>query len=90
MTNLLVRVYADKRDHLDAYDIDERLVPLMINERVWIPELETTSVGRGTPPLVHRLRVKCSPPTCPRRWPPRVLTAPLHHRDSLLQSHQRR
>ena len=45
MTNLLVRVYADKRDHLDAYDIDERLVPLMINERVWIPELETTSVG---------------------------------------------
>jgi hypothetical protein len=37
-------VYAEKRDHLTAYDIDELLVPLLINERVWIPELETTSV----------------------------------------------
>lgn len=44
MTNMLVKVYAQKRDHLDAYAIDELLVPLLINERVWIPELETESV----------------------------------------------
>ncbi|HEV7708157.1 MAG TPA: ADP-ribosylglycohydrolase family protein [Asanoa sp.] len=44
MTNMLVKVYEQKRDHLGAYDIDELLVPLLINERVWIPELETVSV----------------------------------------------
>ena len=45
MTNMLVKVYAHKRDHLGAYDVDELLVPLLINERVWIPELETESVA---------------------------------------------
>ena len=44
MTNLLVRVYADKRDHLDAYDVAERLVPLINGEVVWIPELERETV----------------------------------------------
>ena len=44
MTNMLVKVYEAKRDHLGAYDVDELLVPLLVNERVWIPELETTSV----------------------------------------------
>jgi ADP-ribosylglycohydrolase len=48
MTNLLVRVYADKRDHLDAYDVAERLVPLINGEVVWIPELE-----RETVPLIR-------------------------------------
>ena len=48
MTNLLVRVYADKRDHLDAYDVAERLVPLINGEVVWIPELE-----RSTVPLIR-------------------------------------
>jgi len=48
MTNLLVRVYQDKRDHLDAYDVAERLVPLMNSEVVWIPELE-----RATVPLIR-------------------------------------
>ncbi|HEU5331558.1 MAG TPA: ADP-ribosylglycohydrolase family protein, partial [Actinocrinis sp.] len=48
MTNLLVRVYADKRDHLDAYDVAERLVPLINGEVVWIPELE-----RATVPLIR-------------------------------------
>ncbi|MEU9704018.1 ADP-ribosylglycohydrolase family protein [Streptomyces sp. NPDC047981] len=48
MTNLLVRVYETKRDHLDAYDIDELLVPLMIGEKVWIPELE-----REAAPLIR-------------------------------------
>jgi ADP-ribosylglycohydrolase len=48
MTSLLVRVYATKRDHLDAYDIAEYLAPLMVNERVWIPELdqETAALQR--------------------------------------------
>jgi ADP-ribosylglycohydrolase len=45
MTNMLVKVYARKRDHLGAYDVDELLVPLLIEERVWIPELETESVA---------------------------------------------
>jgi len=44
MTNMLVKVYEAKRDHLGAYDVDELLVPLLVNERVWIPELETESV----------------------------------------------
>jgi ADP-ribosylglycohydrolase len=45
MTSMLVRVYDQRRDHLGAYDVDELLVPLLINERIWIPELETVSVG---------------------------------------------
>ncbi|WUB41668.1 ADP-ribosylglycohydrolase family protein [Streptomyces sp. NBC_00588] len=49
MTHALVRVYARVRDHLDAYAIADHLVPdLMTNPR-WIPELETESL-----PL-HRL-----------------------------------
>lgn len=48
MTNLLVRVYQTKRDHLDAYDAAELLVPLMNGEVVWIPELE-----RETVPLIR-------------------------------------
>lgn len=45
MTSLLVRVYASKRDHLDAYDIADQLVPLMLNEQVWIPELHQETVA---------------------------------------------
>jgi ADP-ribosylglycohydrolase len=49
MTHALVRVYARVRDHLDAYAIADHLVPdLMTNPR-WIPELETEAL-----PL-HRL-----------------------------------
>src|SRR5436305_427936 len=44
MTNLLVKVYAAKRDHLDAYDIAERLVPLLLGEKVFIPEFEAESI----------------------------------------------
>ncbi len=44
MTNLLVKVYAEKRDHLDAFDIAERLVPLLLGEKVWIPEFERESI----------------------------------------------
>lgn len=49
MTHALVRVYATVRDHLDAYAIADHLVPdLMTNPR-WIPELEQEAL-----PL-HRL-----------------------------------
>ncbi|PNV35062.1 hypothetical protein C1708_24425 [Streptomyces sp. DH-12] len=44
MTHALVRVYARVRDHLDAYAIAEHLVPdLMTNPR-WIPELEAEAI----------------------------------------------
>ncbi|GAA4288357.1 ADP-ribosylglycohydrolase family protein [Georgenia daeguensis] len=44
MTRALVEVYARRRDHLDAYAVAEDLVPLMIGEPTWIPELETTAL----------------------------------------------
>lgn len=44
MTRMLIEVYCDKRDHLDAYDVAERLVPRLLTERVWVPELETETV----------------------------------------------
>ncbi|PWD50832.1 hypothetical protein C8046_09405 [Serinibacter arcticus] len=40
MTHALVEVYAHRRAHLDAYAVAEDLVPLMIGEPRWIPELE--------------------------------------------------
>lgn len=49
MTNALVEVYARVRDHLDAYSVADHLVPLMINEKRWIPELETEAL------LLHRV-----------------------------------
>jgi ADP-ribosylglycohydrolase len=44
MTHALVRVYAQVRDHLDAYSVADHLVPdLMTNPR-WIPELEAEAL----------------------------------------------
>ncbi|MFJ9738054.1 ADP-ribosylglycohydrolase family protein [Streptomyces sp. NPDC101166] len=44
MTHALVRVYATVRDHLDAYALADHLVPdLMTNPR-WIPELEAETL----------------------------------------------
>jgi ADP-ribosylglycohydrolase len=40
MTHALIEVYSAKRRHLDAYDVASDLVPIMIGERRWIPELE--------------------------------------------------
>jgi ADP-ribosylglycohydrolase len=40
MTHALVEVYTKQRRHLDAYDVASDLVPLMIGERRWVPELE--------------------------------------------------
>lgn len=44
MTRLLVEVYAKRQSHLDAYSVAEDLVPLMIGEPRWIPELESTAL----------------------------------------------
>lgn len=49
MTNALVEVYDHVRDHLDAYSVADHLVPIMIGERRWIPELE------GEALLLHRV-----------------------------------
>lgn len=49
MTQALIRVYAAKRDHLDAFDIAERLVPDLMNNRVYIPDMEREAV------TLHRL-----------------------------------
>jgi ADP-ribosylglycohydrolase len=44
MTRCLVSTYADKLDHLDAYDMAESLVPKLMSEPVWVPDLEATTV----------------------------------------------
>ena len=44
MTHALVEVYAKRRAHLDAYAIAEDLVPLLVNGKRWIPELETDAL----------------------------------------------
>jgi len=49
MTNALVDVYATVRDHLDAYAVADHLVPLLIGDKRWIPELESEAL------LLHRV-----------------------------------
>jgi ADP-ribosylglycohydrolase len=49
MTRVLVKAYASKRDHLDAYDVERLLVPAIVDEKTWIPELEREDL------LYHRL-----------------------------------
>ncbi|MFJ8712726.1 ADP-ribosylglycohydrolase family protein [Streptomyces violaceus] len=44
MTHALVRVYARVRDHLDAYAVAGHLVPDLMTEPRWIPELETEAL----------------------------------------------
>ncbi|MFG2808457.1 ADP-ribosylglycohydrolase family protein [Streptomyces massasporeus] len=44
MTHALVRVYARVRDHLDAYAIADHLVPDLMTEPRWIPELESEAL----------------------------------------------
>ncbi|UQA96046.1 ADP-ribosylglycohydrolase family protein [Streptomyces halobius] len=44
MTHALVRVYEKVRDHLDAYDVADHLVPDLIGTPRWIPELETEAL----------------------------------------------
>jgi ADP-ribosylglycohydrolase len=49
MTRVLVRAYAQKRDHLDAYDMERLVVPALVDEAQWIPELDREDL------LYHRL-----------------------------------
>jgi ADP-ribosylglycohydrolase len=44
MTHALVRVYEKVRDHLDAYDIASHLVPDLMGNPRWIPELEAEAL----------------------------------------------
>jgi ADP-ribosylglycohydrolase len=47
MTHALVEVYAKRRTHLDAYAIAEDLVPLLIEDMRWVPELESEMLLLG-------------------------------------------
>ena len=49
MTRVLVQAYATKRDHLDAYDVERLVVPAIVDEATWIPELDREDL------LYHRL-----------------------------------
>jgi ADP-ribosylglycohydrolase len=49
LTRALVDVYAEKRDRLTAFDVAERLVPRLVDEKIWVPELERDDL------LYHRL-----------------------------------
>lgn len=44
MTHALVDVYAKRRTHLDAYAIASDLVPLLIQDKRWVPELESEAL----------------------------------------------
>jgi ADP-ribosylglycohydrolase len=49
MTRVLVDAYVAKRDHLDAYDVERLIVPAIVDEKTWIPELDREDL------LYHRL-----------------------------------
>ncbi|MEU9759874.1 ADP-ribosylglycohydrolase family protein [Streptomyces sp. NPDC047987] len=44
MTHALIRVYEKVRDHLDAYAVADHLVPDLITNARWIPELEAEAL----------------------------------------------
>lgn len=44
LTLALVEVYDEVRRHLTAFDVADHLVPRLIGERRWIPELETETI----------------------------------------------
>ena len=49
MTRVLVRAYGEKRDHLEAHDVERLMLPLIVDEKTWIPELDREDL------LYHRL-----------------------------------
>ena len=49
MTRVLVRAYATKRDHLEAHDVERLMLPGIVDEKMWIPELGREDL------LYHRL-----------------------------------
>ncbi|MDG9715283.1 ADP-ribosylglycohydrolase family protein [Streptomyces sp. DH24] len=44
MTHALIRVYTRVRDHLDAYAVADHLVPDLMTQPRWIPELEAEAL----------------------------------------------
>lgn len=44
MTQALIEVYAERREHLDAFAIADGLVPRLLGDVKWIPELERETV----------------------------------------------
>ncbi|MER7665064.1 MULTISPECIES: ADP-ribosylglycohydrolase family protein [unclassified Streptomyces] len=44
MTHALIRVYGTVRDHLDAYAVADHLVPDLLSNTRWIPELEAEAL----------------------------------------------
>ncbi|MFF4228359.1 ADP-ribosylglycohydrolase family protein [Streptomyces sp. NPDC001820] len=44
MTHALIRVYTTVRDHLDAYAVADHLVPDLMSNPRWIPELEAEAL----------------------------------------------
>ncbi|MGW0596580.1 ADP-ribosylglycohydrolase family protein [Streptomyces sp. NPDC002776] len=44
LTHALIRVYATVRDHLDAYAVADHLVPELMTNPRWIPELEAEAL----------------------------------------------
>jgi ADP-ribosylglycohydrolase len=49
MTRVLVHAYSIKRDHLDAYDVESLMLPQIVDEKTWVPELDREDL------LYHRL-----------------------------------
>jgi ADP-ribosylglycohydrolase len=49
MTRVLVHAYSVKRDHLDAYDVEQLMLPAIVDEKTWVPELDREDL------LYHRL-----------------------------------
>jgi ADP-ribosylglycohydrolase len=49
MTRVLVHAYDVKRDHLTAYDVESLIVPAIVDEKMWVPELGREDL------LYHRL-----------------------------------
>jgi len=49
MTRVLVHAYSVKRDHLDAYDVERLMLPAIVDEKTWVPELDRDDL------LYHRL-----------------------------------
>jgi ADP-ribosylglycohydrolase len=49
MIRVIVGAYSKKRDHLDAYDMERLVVPAIVDEAMWIPELDREEL------LYHRL-----------------------------------
>lgn len=44
MTHLLVRAYTKLGRHLGAFDMSDHLVPMIVDDRIWVPETEREEV----------------------------------------------